>query len=141
MPSFGLYPDGRPSRACRLPKVTLPGGGYISKGEDGRLAVAGRECLHLLFNLSAFFDTLQRSGFCAYLHPRLSQLETCGKEVGSRLTVPAPMSPGHTEVCSFILYPYPLLILTSVQQQDPHQCTQWRTHHVGRSKDWPLKIR
>ncbi|KAF9443030.1 hypothetical protein P691DRAFT_844497 [Macrolepiota fuliginosa MF-IS2] len=42
------HPDPGPSRSTRLPKVTLPGGGIISKGEDGRVAVAGRESLRIL---------------------------------------------------------------------------------------------
>lgn len=52
---FDVYSDSRthpppgPSRNSRLPKVTLPGGGLISKGEDGRIAVAGRECPSLFF--------------------------------------------------------------------------------------------
>ncbi|EKM74807.1 hypothetical protein AGABI1DRAFT_132849 [Agaricus bisporus var. burnettii JB137-S8] len=51
---FDVYSDSRthphpgPSRNARLAKVTLPGGGLISKGEDGRIAVAGRESLRIL---------------------------------------------------------------------------------------------
>lgn len=50
---FDLYSDSRshaaagPSRNARLQKATLPGSGFISKGEDGRIAVAGRECERL----------------------------------------------------------------------------------------------
>ncbi|KAF5345968.1 hypothetical protein D9756_010921 [Leucocoprinus leucothites] len=42
------HPPKGLSRSFRLPKVTLPGGGFISKGEDGRVAVAGRESLRIL---------------------------------------------------------------------------------------------
>jgi len=51
MSSLDLFDDQRSHppkgvlRSSRLPKVTLQGGGYVSKGDDGRIAVAGRECV------------------------------------------------------------------------------------------------
>lgn len=51
MSSLDLFDDQRSHpprgilRSLRLPKATLPGGGYVSKGDDGRIAVAGRECV------------------------------------------------------------------------------------------------
>lgn len=51
-----------PPRNARLQKVTLPGGGFISKGEDGRIAVAGRDCAPL-FHISTHTLTPQLTLF------------------------------------------------------------------------------
>lgn len=156
MTSFDLFDDQRSHlpkgvlRSFRLPKVTLPGGGYISKGDDGRIAVAGRECASKWPLVIICSDTFQHWGYCVSPVRRPSQSlsrrrEIYGMEVDLRLTVSVQMLPGLMEVClSFlVLIPYSSVpvfnnkILTSARNGE---LIMWDIAKDSRSKfgEFPL---